>query len=61
MYHGGFESIFTKKKSNCVLKNVNIFLKLFKWLLTFMKFIVPISHAIPHTLNHVYELYEKFD
>jgi hypothetical protein len=26
-----------------------------------MKFIVPISHAIPHTFNHVYEPCEKFD
>ncbi len=30
VYHGGFESIFTKKNCNCVLKNVNIFQKLFK-------------------------------
>jgi len=30
VYHGGFESIFTKKYCNCVLKNVNIFQKLFK-------------------------------
>ncbi len=32
-----------------------------KGLKTFMKFLLSISHVIPHNLNHVCELFEIFD
>jgi hypothetical protein len=49
-----------KNTCNNIFKNANILQKWLKWFLTFMKFILVISHVISHNLNQICEPFENF-
>ncbi len=56
--------VYLHENNTCedIFKDANIFQKWLKWkFLTFMKFIIVISHFIINNLNQICEPFEKFD
>lgn len=48
--------VYLYEKYTCNIEKCKYTPKTFKLFLTFTKFIISISHAIPHIMNHVCEL-----